>query len=198
MKHLKYFNEYLNERFDISSPKLNESIVLMKTEDDSYFLLYDTNNKEALGCISFGYSEIADVYPIYGAFASNGYGAFLYETAMTYVYPKGCSLSRSSNTSYDALDVWEKFSKRNDVIKERMYSDELTHKREDLPAGGTYDNNPEELERILELEDTRFFFTYGKEKLDTLIEKGRIYQEENDISDDEIEEICIDLEGRLY
>ncbi len=198
MKHLKYFNEYLNERFDISSPKLNEFIVLMKTEDDSYFLLYDTNNKESLGFISFGYSETADVYPVYGAFALNGYGVFLYETAMTYVYPKGCSLSRSSNTSFDALDVWGKFSKRDDVRKERIHSDELTHKREDLPAGGTYDNNPEELERILELEDTRFFFTYGKEKLDMLLKKGRIYQEENDISDDDIEEICIDLEGRLY
>lgn len=198
MKHLKYFNEYLTERLDISSTKLKKSVVLMKTEDDSYFLLYNTTTKKALGCISFGYSETADVYSVYGAFALNGYGAFLYETAMTYVFPKGCSLSRDSNTSYEALDVWEKFDKRNDVRKERINSDELTHKREDLPASGTYDDSPEEMERILELEDTRFFYTYGREKLDILLEKGRIYQEENDISYDDIEEMCCDLEDRLY
>ena len=148
MKHLLNFNQYISERFDISSSKLKKSVVLMKTEDDSYFLLYDTTTKKVLGYISFGYSETADVYSVGGAFALNGYGAFLYETAMTYVYPKGCSLSRSGGTSFDALDVWKKFDKRNDVRKERIYSDELTHKREDLPNGGMYDDNPEEMERI--------------------------------------------------
>lgn len=195
MKYLlNFLNFNLNERFTIKNSGLKNNIVLLKTNDDIYYMLYNITTKKQLGYISFNYNENVDVYTIDGVYAKSGYGAFLYETAMTYVYPKGCSLTRQSNTSPEALDVWDKFNKRNDVYKERMYSDEITHKKEDLSKGGFYNDNPKYLEYIFELEDTKFFYSYGKDVLEKLLEKGNTYKIENNISDDDIEGMCWDLE----
>lgn len=191
MKYLLNFkNFFLNERFDINTN--SDNIVLLSKSDNSTFMLYNILEEEPIGYINFNYYESVDVYTIDGAYSERGYGAFLYESAMTFVYPKGCSLTRQSNTSFDALEVWEKFYDRQDVKKERMYSDEITHKKEDLP--GNFDDEPETMERIFELEDTRFFYSYGKDKLNKLLEKGIIYKNENNISDDDIEVMCWDLE----
>ena len=113
---------------------------------------------------------------------------------MTSIYPSGLSMSRDGNTSFDGIDVWSKFNDRSDVEKERMYSDEITHKKEDLPSGGTFNDNPEELQRIFDLEDTRFFFTYSKEKLNRLLNIGKKYMKDNNISEQDIEYMSWDLE----
>jgi hypothetical protein len=75
-----------------------------------------------------------------------------------------------------------------------MYSDEMTHKKEDLPAGDMYDDNPGELQRIFDLEDTRFFYSFSKEKLERLLKEGKEYMDKHGISDQELEYMSWDLE----
>lgn len=75
-----------------------------------------------------------------------------------------------------------------------MYSDQITHKKEDLPSGGMFDDEPESLERIFELEDTRFFYNFGKDKLDILIKNGKEYMKHNNITGKDVEYMSWDLE----
>ena len=70
----------------------------------------------------------------------------------------------------------------------------MTHKKKDLPVGGMYDDDPKELQRILDLEDTRFYYSFGKKKLERLLKEGRRYMEKNDISDEELEYMSWELE----
>lgn len=199
MKDLKQFiktsiREFLNERYKISNLP-NDTILLSDIRDgESTFLLYNKNTKTPIGYISFGLYPIINSYTVGGAYSKHGYGPFLYECVMTYVYPNGLSMSRDGSTSFDALEVWEKFDKRGDVRKERMYSDEITHKKEDLPSGGMFDDEPESLERIFELEDTRFFYNFGKDKLDILIKNGKEYMKHNNITGKDVEYMSWDLE----
>lgn len=188
----KLLRENLLERTKISN--LNKNIVLLSKSNNQHFLLFDTTNKKPIGYISFFLYPSINSYTVGGAYAEHGYGPLLYECAMTYVYPNGLSMSRDGSTSVDALEVWEKFDNRSDVKKERIDSDEITHKKQDLPSGGMYDNEPEKLERIFELEDTRFFYNFGKDKLTKLLDNGKQYMLKNNISDDDIEEMTYELE----
>jgi hypothetical protein len=180
------------ERFTIDSDFKN--IILLSSNDNKLFLLYDITNKSPIGYISFGYYEKLDVYTVGGAYSKDGFGAFLYETAMSSVYPKGLSMSRDSTTSGDAIAVWIKFHKRKDVKKERMYSTEITHKKEDWIEGGFLDDNPEYRNFIFELEDTKFFFSYGRDNLRKVIEEGKSYMLKNNITDDMVKYMSWNLE----
>lgn len=128
---------FLNERYKVNN--LPENIILLSkglSDDYGKFLLYDINSKKPIGYISFGIYPKIGSFTVGGVYSERGYGAFLYESAMTYIYPNALSMSRDSTTSGDALKVWFKFKERNDVKKERMYSDEITHKKEDWIEGG--------------------------------------------------------------
>lgn len=187
--------EYLNERYKINN--LSKDIVLLSkglTNNGGKFLLYDIINKTPIGYISFGLYPKIKSFTVSGAYSDDGYGAFLYECAMTYVYPSGLSMSRDSTTSGDALNVWFKFNIRDDVKKERMYSNEITHKKEDWLEGGLFDDNPEYRQHIFDLEDTRFFYNFGKDKLNKLIEIGEKYMNDNNISGKDVEYMSWDLE----
>lgn len=200
MKDLKQFikttiREFINERYEINN--LPNGIVLLSSKnkkDSVTLLLYDKINEKPIGYISFGYYSIIKSFTVGGAYSEHGYGPFLYESAMTYVHPNGLSMSRCGSTSFDALEVWEKFDKRNDVKKQRINSDEITHKKEDLPAGGMFDDDPETMNRIFVLEDTRFFYTFGKDKLNKLIQNGKEYMEKNNITEQDVEYMSWDLE----
>jgi hypothetical protein len=192
IKHLKKFEQFINERYEINN--LPKNIYLLSNDDNNTFLLYDILLKEAIGYIGFGLYPLINSFTVGGAYSKHGYGAFLYECAMTFVYPNGLSMSRDSNTSYDALDVWDKFNKRKDVKKERINSDEITHKKRDYPNGGMFDDNQSEMQRIFDLEDTRFYYSFGKDKLNNLIENGKKYILDNNISNDDIRYMTWDLE----
>jgi hypothetical protein len=191
---VKNFGQFLNERYEINNlPKNN--IILSKIDGDSgTFLLYNTSTKTPIGYISFTLYPTINSYTVGGAYSEHGYGPFLYECAMTYVYPNGLSMSRDSTTSGDAISVWKKFETRNDVKKERMNSDEITHKKEDWVEGGLFADNPDYLQKIFDLEDTRFFYSFGKDKLNKLIQNGKEYMNNNNISEKDVEYMSWDLE----
>jgi hypothetical protein len=191
---VKNFKQFTNERYEISN--LPNNIVLLSKEksDGGHFLLFNIETKTPIGYISFGYYPLIESDVVYGIYSKRGYGVFLYESAMTHVYPNGLGMSRDGSTSPDALDVWTKFDRRMDVRKKRFQSDEITHKMEDLPDGGTYDDNPKYLEYIFQLENTRFFYDYGKDKLNKLLNIGIKYKIKYNISDDDIEHMSWDLE----
>jgi hypothetical protein len=187
MSGIKNFGDFINERVKIDS--IPRKTVLLSAEskvDGAILMLYNTSSKTPIGYISYSYYDEVGSYTVGGAYSERGYGPFLYESVMTNVYPNALSMSRCGSTSFDALGVWEQFNERSDVRSERMYSDELTHKREDLPAGGTFDDDPEALQEILDLEDTRFYYTYGKDKLNKLLEIGEKYKIKNNISKEDI------------
>ena len=56
------------------------------------------------------------------------------------------------------------------------------------------DDEPEYRQSIFDLEDTRFFYNYGKDKLNKLIEIGREYMNINNISEEDVEHMTWDLE----
>lgn len=195
MNNIKTIKEFLNERYEINN--LPKHIILLSNELDNYFtfLLYDMNLNKPIGYISFGLYKTINSFTVDGAYSENGYGPFLYECAMTFAYPNGLSMSRNGTTSFDSLNVWFKFNKRKDIKKERINSDEITHKKEDWINGGFLDNDIELRQSIFDLEDTRFFYNFGKEKLNNLLQTGKKYMIDNNISKDDIEHMTWDLES---
>lgn len=185
---VKNFKQFLNERYDINTIPNNIVLLSLLYKDAGKFFLYDIAQQKVVGFIVF--DDFVDrVYSDY-----DGFGAFLYETAMTYMFPKGLSMSREGSTSEEALVVWDKFNQRSDVKKERMYSSEATYKKKNLPLLDKYKNNPEKLQHILDLEDTKFFYNYGKDKLKKLIEIGNKYMQENGISENDLDNMEVNID----
>lgn len=171
--------------------QFNDTFVLLITENNDQILLYYKKDNIPIGYIMFYYDNDVNVYSVAGAYSKRGFGPFLYETVMTYVYPYGVTMSRESGTSDDAVSVWLKFDSRDDVKKERINSNIITNKRELFKKWG-YDNPY--YKKILEMEDTRYIYSYGKDRLNTLLNLGNKYKKENSITDDDIENMSISLE----
>jgi hypothetical protein len=186
MKLSEIFNELLEARVTINDTA-NLAVIFIK--DDNIFLLVklvknlllDTTTAEPKGYISFSLTQ-GDVYGIYGAYSDRGYGALLYELAMTYVYPKGITMSDDSSTSQDAMNVWEKFTTRDDVEKKPIVRTQRTDKEEwfdDMSQDFDDEENKKWIARGRELHNTQFIYTLGMDKLNTLIAKGDEYLEQN-------------------
>ncbi len=158
MRYIKIRHELLNERYDINT--LPENIVLL-FDGGGKFFLYDTYKKEVMGFIVFS-DDVGRVSSKY-----KGFGVFLYETAMTYRYPLGLCMSTDGTTSNRALNVWKEFYKRADVKKVIDNSIVSTYKKD--------------------LSNTIFYYSYGKDKLNNLIEIGKKYMLENDIYESDVE-----------
>jgi len=183
MKLSEIFNELLEARVTINDTA-NLAVIFIK--DDNIFLLIDTTTGEPKGSISFGLTQ-GDVYGIYGAYsAERGYGPLLYELAMTYVYPKGITMSDDSSTSQDAMNVWEKFASRSDVEKKPIVRTQKTDKEEwfdDMSQDFDDEKNKKWIARGRELHNTQFIYTLGMDKLNTLIAKGDEYLKQNPKTD---------------
>lgn len=167
----------ISERYDISN--IPKNIILLSDDHGYKFFLFDTIKKEVIAFIIF--SSQYGVDRVYTKI--DGFGAFLYECAMTSIYPKGLSMSKEGDTSNAALSVWDKFYQRSDVRKVRKFSDKSNYNRDTLPTKAKYKDNPELLKHVLELEDTEFYYSFGKGKLDKMIEHGKQYMDEHEITD---------------
>jgi hypothetical protein len=176
MKLSEIFDELLEGRVTINDTK-NLAVIFIR--EDNIFLLIDTTTGQPKGYIGFGLTQ-GDVYGIYGAYSEKGYGPLLYELAMTYVYPKGITMSDDSSTSQDAMNVWEKFASRDDVQKKPITRTNQTDKEEWFDS--MYGEDPEQdkwINRGRELHNTQFIYNLGKNNLDTLIVKGDEYLKQN-------------------
>ena len=182
MKLSEIFNELLEARVTINDTA-NLAVIFIK--DDNIFLLIDTTTGEPKGYISFSLTQ-GDVYGIYGAYSDRGYGALLYELAMTYVYPKGITMSDDSSTSQDAINVWEKFTTRDDVEKKPIVRTQRTDKEEwfdDMSQDFDDEENKKWIARGRELHNTQFIYTLGTDKLNKLVAKGDEYLKQNPKTD---------------
>jgi len=179
MKLSEIFDELFEARVTINDTK---SLAVIFIREDNIFLLIDTKTGQPKGYISFSLTQ-GDVYGIYGAYSEKGYGPLLYELAMTYVYPKGITMSDDSSTSQDAMNVWEKFAERKDVVKKPIVRTQRTDKEEWFDdMSNDYEDTPETrkwIERGRELHNTQFIYTLGMDKLNTLIAKGDEYLKQN-------------------
>ena len=155
-----------------------DRFVLIYLSEDNIFLIIDKENKEPMGYISFGLTD-GNVYGIYGAYAKRGFGPLLYEIVMTYVFPNGITMSDDSTTSGDALNVWNKFYERGDVDKEPIIRKNKTEKEKLLDIDGQDNYSPEELNNLLKLHHTQFIFSFGKSKLNKLINLGHKFRTDN-------------------
>jgi len=152
--------------------------MLIFLSEDNIFLIIDKETKEPMGYISFGLTD-GNVYGIYGAYAKRGFGPLLYEIVMTYVFPNGITMSDDSTTSGDALNVWNKFYERGDVDKEPIIRKNKTEKEKLLDIDGEGNYSPEELKNLLKLHHTQFIFSFGKSKLNKLINLGHKFRTDN-------------------
>jgi len=173
----KLLKHQLFERVMIND---TNELALVYIKNNNIFLLFNTVIKEPLGYIGFDLTD-GDVYGIYGAYAQHGYGPLLYELVMTLVYPKGITMSDDSATSSDALNIWEKFMERGDVIKKPIKRNRTTEKEEilksDIPFGD--DKYMSWVDRVIKLHYTQFIGDFGKNKLNELIIKGNQFVREN-------------------
>ncbi len=177
MKLSEIFDELFEARVTIND---TSDLAVIFVREDNIFLLIDTKTGKPKGYISFGLTQ-GDVYGIYGAYSSErGYGPLLYELVMTYVYPKGITMSDDSSTSQDAMNVWEKFAERNDVEKKPIVRTQRTDKEEWFDDMYGEDPNQDKwIERGRELHKTQFIYTFGIGKLNELIAKGDEYIKQN-------------------
>jgi hypothetical protein len=188
MKLSEIFDELLEARVTIND---TANLAVIFISEDNIFLLIkiikdkDREIAKPMGYIGFGLTQ-GDVYGIYGAYAEKGYGPLLYELVMTYVYPKGITMSDDSSTSVDAMNVWEKFASasRNDVEKKPIVRTNPTDKEEWFDS--MYGEDPEQdtwIDRGRELHNTQFIYTFGMNKLKTLMAKGDEYLKQNPKTD---------------
>jgi hypothetical protein len=156
-------------------------LILIKNNNESLFLIYDQIKNIPLGYMSFGYRTDGDVYSIFGAYAKHGYGPLLYEIVMTYVYPKGITMSDEAGTSGEAQVVWEKFYSRRDIKKEPIKRLKKTDKEIDLVDA--CNSKDEEclkwINKILLLHRTKFIYKSNKSILDQMIINGKKYLNSN-------------------
>ena len=179
MKIIEIFNELLEVRVTIND---TNELAIIFIKEDGIFLLINTTTNKPIGYISFVLTH-GDVYGIYGAYSERGYGPLLYELAMTYVYPKGITMSDDSSTSQDAMNVWEKFMTRKDVIKKPIIRTQRTDKEDWFDdMANDYKDTPEDkkwIDRGRELHNTQFIYSLGMDKLNMLITKGNEYLNQN-------------------
>ena len=166
----------IDERVTIND---TEKLGIIHLKEDNIFLLLDLKTGKPLGYISVAPTH-GDVFVIYGAYSERGYGPLLYELAMTYVYPKGITMSDDSSTSEDAMNVWEKFMGRADVKKMPIKRTKKTDKEEWFDDMSR--ENPDMknwIDRGRELHRTQFIYNLGKDKLDKLITKGNKFLQQH-------------------
>lgn len=179
MKLSEIFDELIEGKININD---THDLAIIFIEEDNIFLLIDIKTGQPKGYISFSLTQ-GDVYGIYGAYADKGYGPLLYELVMTYVYPKGITMSDDSSTSEDAMNVWEKFASRNDVEKKPIVRTQKTDKEDwfdDMSLDYEDDLETKKwIDRARELHNTQFIYNLGKNKLDELIKKGELYLSKN-------------------
>ena len=165
-------SNFLNERIQINN--LPEDIVILEKTNEppktKFYLFFDTANEQPVGYIAVYYYDKLNTYSVLGAFVNEeydefGYGPFLYESAMTAVYPDGIIPSYDNMTSGDAQYVWDRFYKdRPDVKKEKIGR------------------------------KTKIIYSYGKNLLNNLIERGNQYKIKNSITNDDINGMAMDIE----
>lgn len=196
MKIYEIYNSLFEVKHSLDS--ISDLILLTPStnnNDGGLFLFYHPKTKKPIGYISFGYLNSLDVYSVGGIYANNGYGPLLYEIGMTYVYPKGLTLSQDSGTSFEAEDVWDKFYLRNDVKKEKIIKISKSDKEIDLIDGCDGDEDClDSIKKIIYLHNTKFIYSFGKSNLLSLIKNGKNYTKLNNISDEDIEHMSWDLE----
>ena len=197
MKLSEIFDELLEARVTIND---TANLAVIFISEDNIFLLIkiikdkDREIAKPMGYIGFGLTQ-GDVYGIYGAYAEKGYGPLLYELVMTYVYPKGITMSDDSSTSADAMNVWEKFASRSDVQKKPIVRTKRTDKEEwfdDMSQDFDDEENKKWIARGRELHNTQFIYTLGMDKLNKLVNKGDEYLKQN--PDLDVMDMVYDLE----
>lgn len=181
------FVEFLNERVSLSDLNTSDTVLLSA---DNTFVLFDTTREKVLAGIRFYFLKDTDTYHVDAVDSfTSGYGAFMYECAMTQVYPKGLSMSYEfGETSNAAVKVWEKFLARTDVTKEKIASDAIENEYRDTALethGDDYDES--EIEHLVTLGNTRFIYSFGENELHRLIQQGKEYMESSGISPDELD-----------
>lgn len=179
---IKLLRERLNESSRKNLKDLEDVLLLTQNlnNDGGLFLLYNSKLKKPLGYVSFGYIPDLDVFSVGGIYSEHGYGPLLYEIVMTYIYPKGLTLSQDSGTSQDAQNVWEKFVSRGDVKKEKIIRNKPSEKEEDLISGCNEDEECLKwVNKIIELHNTKFIFSLNKEFINIKIKEGIKFINEN-------------------
>jgi hypothetical protein len=101
------------------------ALFYIRNGNESDFNLYSKAEDKMYGVLSI--LEINNnIYDVGRVGTERGYGPFMYEMAMSYIYPKYLMPSRSGDIKSRALNVWGKFYERNDIQKKPLkIEDEL-------------------------------------------------------------------------
>lgn len=95
------------------------AIFIKGNGDTRDMTLYDPKQNKVYGHVGI-YKLPSGNWAVGGIAAERGYGPFLYELALTYVYPKALMPTRDGSVRGEAENVWKKFMLRSDVAKERI------------------------------------------------------------------------------
>jgi hypothetical protein len=151
---------------DIS--ELQKGYVLIITEKYSILdlFLYDLNQDKVVGQISAYKNSEMKNYGVSTVAAEYGFGSTMYEILMTYIYPYGIMPARDGDVREGAYNVYKKFFDRKDVKK-------ISLKPEDFDYSEEIENMFSDEDEEFYILQTVYFYSFGKEKLNKLIEAGK-------------------------
>lgn len=83
------------------------------------FTLYNPIEDKVYGHIGVTKLDSGNYY-VSGVAAEYGYGPLMYELVMTYIYPKGLLPTRDGDVRGGAINIWNRFLRRDDVKKKSL------------------------------------------------------------------------------
>lgn len=144
---------------NISELQKGYALLITKSPPIIDFILFDIAQNKIVGEIAIHKERNMKNFDMSTVAAEPGFGALMYEIAMTYIAPLGLTPPRDGNIKNRALGVWKKFFERSDTKKMQL-----------KPGDADYSTSIEHLApEKQQLIHTVFFYDFGKSKLNNLI-----------------------------
>jgi len=151
---------------DISELQTGYALIITKKSSILDLFLYDLNEDKVVGQIAAYKRSQMKNYGVSTVAAEYGFGSTMYEILMTYIYPYGIMPARDGDVREGAYNVYKKFFDRKDVKK-------ISLKPEDFDYSEEIENMFSDEDEEFYILQTVYFYSFGKEKLNKLIEAGK-------------------------
>ena len=134
------------------------------------FIIYNIKDSKIEALLSMYKNNNMENYSVSAVAAEKGFGALMYEIAMTYIYPLGIMPSRDGDVRGGAFNIYQKFFDRKDV-KKISIPETSPDFSEDIA------NDFSEKEIYYHILQTIYKFSFRKEKLNNLLKNAKKFDE---------------------
>ena len=156
---------------DISELQTGYALIITEKSSILDLFLYNLNEDKVVGQIAAYKRPQMKNYGVSTVAAEYGFGSTMYEILMTHIYPYGIMPARDGDVREGAYNVYKKFFDRKDVKK-------ISLNPEDFDYSEEIENMFSDEDEAFYILQTVYFYSFGKEKLNKLIEAGKKMSEE--------------------